>query len=87
MFSELDGEDRSLSIAGSFDRLTSNTDKTRFPVLRADDVDRIERAGGIVPLPFVSDDMQHRFQSPSLLFPNGTAHVGSRRACRDEHRV
>ena len=86
MFSELDGEDRSLSIAGSFDRLTSKTDKTRFPDLRADDVDHIERAGVIDPLPFVPDDLQRRFQSPSLLFPNGIAHVGSRRACRDEHR-
>ena len=55
MIDELGREPRDLRIPGSFDRLTSKCDVTKYPKLRAADVDYLERAGNINPLPFLKD--------------------------------
>ena len=85
LIDELWSSDRSLTIGGSFRALTEVVTAGKFPSLRADDVDILNPAGSLDPLPFVPCDTRAILSSPGLLFPPGVRPTPASRACKEPH--
>mmetsp|Transcript_31927 Transcript_31927/g.101443 ORF Transcript_31927/g.101443 Transcript_31927/m.101443 type:complete len:854 (-) Transcript_31927:1008-3569(-) len=84
-FYELGLLDRRPVIEGSFERLVGTATGCKFPTLRADDVDILEAAGTVDPMPWLPPEVQSLFVSPARLFPNGLRHLVSNKADKEAH--
>jgi hypothetical protein len=82
---ELITVERVVAVPGSLERLTGDAHVSKFPPLRADDVDHLPISGQVDPLPYMPSEVRELLSSPGLLFPKGTGHIPGRRTCREEH--